>query len=163
MFLLDSSNFHVLFYAVSFAALTYLMSRGLQKDDNLVKYVEKSHALRLILILLPGIALGLFLTGITFWGVYLHLFEADFFGTTDITKRPTGKGLPIGTYSNIGLLALITSLCAFFSSISIFVLRSTFTGLKFRFGLAQRVVFKESAQSLPVKINRTKKKPKRRR
>ncbi len=128
-------------------------------DDRVVRHVEKAHPLRLIIFLLPGLVLGCFLTGLTLWGVYLHLVEASLFDTTEIVRTGHGKSIPSGTYSNAVLLIGISAFCALFGSVTFFVLRSTVTGLRYRFGLAKPAVV-----PVPVRPPVTrKKKPRKKR
>ena len=128
---------NILFFvlAVFNIAFFFLMTTLLKGDTKLIGYVEKAHLLRLIFVLVPGLALGLSLTGLTLWGVYLHLFEANPMGTTEIASaQATGRSMPPGTYSNLVLLMGISSFSVFFGTITIAALRGTFLGLKYRFG-----------------------------
>ena len=132
-------NIWMIVFAAFFAAAAFYLSKLFKGDDKLVRYVEKAHVLRLVFVLLPGLALGIFLTGLTLWGVYLHLFEANLLGTTDIANtRTVGKSMPSGTYSNAVLLIGISSFSLFFGTITLFALRSTVTGLGYRLGLKKR-------------------------
>jgi hypothetical protein len=132
-------NVWLVVVAVLVLAASFLISTLFKGDTKLIHYVENVHVLRLIFVLVPGLALGLFFTGLTLWGVYLHLVEANLLGSTEIAnKYSSGKSMPSGTYSNFILLIGISAFSLFFGSITLFALRSTFKGLGYRFGLKKR-------------------------
>ena len=132
-------NIWLVVVSVLVLAASFLISTLFKGDTKLIQYVENVHVLRLIFVLVPGLALGLFLTGLTLWGVYLHLIEANLLGSTEIAEKySSGKSMPSGSYSNFILLIGISAFSLFFGSITLFALRSTFTGLGYRLGLRKR-------------------------
>ena len=113
---------------------TFCLWKAFKNDDNLANHVEKAHILRLVFIFFPILALGILLTGLTLWGIYLQVFETDFWGTTYLSdSRTSGKRMPEGTYWNAVLLVGVSSFFMLFGTMTLFGVRSTVRGLTKRF------------------------------
>jgi hypothetical protein len=108
-------NLWALVFAALFAIQLYFVRKLVETSNGLENFVARAHPIRIFATGFFVIALFGALTGLTLWGVYETLL--DVWANRDIVIAETpggGKKMPSGNYSPISLLALISTMCAFF-------------------------------------------------